>query len=67
MVKTMSKQQLHTLIDMTPESLNNILYEVLIRFVPVDFATPEEIEAIKEGRQQIANGEYEEFDASEWL
>ena len=52
-----TKQQLHALIDMVDEQTTSILYEVIVRFIPSDLATAEEIEAIDEGREQFANGE----------
>ena len=52
-----SKQHLHALIDMMEESDLTTLYNVMIRFIPEDEATPDEIEAIEHAREEYKRGE----------
>jgi len=52
-----SRQHLHTLVDMVEESGLATLYDVMIRFVPEDDASPDEIEAIAQARDEYARGE----------
>ena len=52
-----TRQQLHSLIDVIDSSELNVLYQVLIKFIPVDEPLPDEIEAIKMGRKEIMRGE----------
>lgn len=55
---SISRQQLHVLVDMVEESGLDTLYNVMIRFIPEDDATPDEIEAIEQGRAEYARGEF---------
>ena len=61
-----SRQQLHALVDMVEESGLDTLYNVMIRFIPDDEATPDEIEAIKQARAEFARGEYVRHDDIDW-
>ena len=54
---TISRQHLHALVDMVEESGLATLYNVMIRFIPEDDATPDEIEAIAQGRAEYNRGE----------
>ena len=54
---SISRQHLHALVDMVEESGLATLYEVMIRFVPEDDETPDEIEAIAEARAEYERGE----------
>ena len=58
MVSTTSKQQLHTLLELMPDQAISVIYEILVRFIPTDVATGEEIEAIKQGRADFENGQF---------
>jgi len=52
-----SRQQLHALVDMVEESGLNTLYDVMMRFIPEDEATPDEVEAIASARAEYERGE----------
>ena len=52
-----NRQQLHTLVDMVEESGLNTLYDVMMRFIPEDEPTADEIEAIERARQEYVRGE----------
>ena len=52
-----SRQHLHTLVDMVEESGLATLYEVMIRFIPEDEAAPDEVAAIAEARAEYERGE----------
>ena len=49
----MSKELLHDLIDMVPESDTDVIYRVLVKFIPSDVPTPDEIEAIISANKSI--------------
>lgn len=46
----MSREAIKYLIDMIPEKDIETIYRVLVRFVPEEEPTPDEIEAIAEAR-----------------
>lgn len=46
----MSRETIKCLVDMIPEKDIDTIYKVLIRFVPEDEPTPDEIQAIAEAR-----------------
>ena len=54
---SISRQHLHALVDMVEEAGLPTLYDVMIRFIPEDEATPDEIEAIEQARAEYARGE----------
>ena len=54
---TISRQHLHTLVDMVDESGLVTLYNVMIRFIPEDDAAPDEVEAIVQARGEYERGE----------
>lgn len=54
---SVSRQHLHALVDMVEETGLATLYDVMIRFIPEDEATPDEIEAIEQARAEYARGE----------
>lgn len=62
----MSKEILKGLIDMLDENDVDTIYKILIRFIPEDIPTGDEIEAIKQGRDEIANGDFEDLNSIEW-
>lgn len=53
----MSRDALHSLIDIVDEKEIDTVYRILLKFVEEDVATPDEVEAIHQARQEIANGE----------
>lgn len=53
----MSRDALHSLIDIVDEKEIDTVYRILLKFVEEDAAAPDEVEAIRQARQEIANGE----------
>ncbi len=47
----MSKEMLKNLIELVPEEDVEVLYKVIIKFIPEVVPEPDEIEAILEGRK----------------
>ena len=60
------RQQLHTLVDIIDEAGLETLYNVMVRFVPDDVATPDEVEAIEQAREEFARGEFYRDDEINW-
>jgi len=63
---TINKQHLHELIDAIEPTEFETLYRVLIRFVPDDIATPDEVEAIRIGQAEFERGETVSFNDVDW-
>jgi len=61
-----SRQQLHNIIDVVDLGALDVLYQVLIKFMPEDEPTPDEIEAIRMGREEIKRGETVRHDDIDW-
>jgi len=61
-----NRQQLHELIDIVDSKELNIVYHLLTKFIPEDLPTPEEIVAIKKGREEIARGEFVRHEDINW-
>ena len=53
----MSRETLHSLVDIVDEKEIDTVYRILLKFVEEDVATPDEVEAIRETKQDIANGD----------
>ena len=49
----MSRALLHDLIDMVPENETDVIYQVLLKFIPSDMPDEDEIQAIKEANESI--------------
>lgn len=62
----MGKAVLHSLIDMLNDTDTETIYNVLIRFIPETEPLPDEIQAIKQAKKDIANGDVMDLDAVEW-
>lgn len=45
----MSRQELHSLIDTVNEKEIDLLYALVLKFIPSDNPLPDEIEAIRQG------------------
>ena len=54
----MNRQALHALVDIVDDTEIETLYRVLIKFVPEDTPTLDEIKAINEAHSQFKKGEY---------
>lgn len=50
----MSKEMLKNLIELVPEKDIDTLYRVIVKFVPEVIPEPEELEAIRAGREDRA-------------
>ncbi len=53
----MSRETLHGLVEIVDEKEIDTVCRILLKFVEEDGATPDEIEAIREARQEIERGE----------
>lgn len=53
----MSREMLHSLVEIVDEKEIETVYRILLKFVEEDAAMPDEIEAICEARQEIERGE----------
>lgn len=62
----MSREMLHGLIDMIPEDETEIIYKILIKFVPEVPPEQDEIEAITEGRRDREENGTIPHDAINW-
>ena len=61
-----NRQQLHNIIDAVDSGALNVLYQVLIKFMPEDEPSPDEIEAIRIGREEIKRGETVNHNDIDW-
>jgi predicted transcriptional regulator len=55
---SVSRQQLRELVDLVEEKEIDTLFNVMMRFIPEDEATPDEKAAIEAGRAEFARGEF---------
>lgn len=62
----MSKEMLHGLIEMIPEKDIEIIYRVLVKFVPESEPEPDEILAIIEGRKDREQNGTTSHNAIHW-
>ena len=62
----MSKEMLKNLIELVPEEDVEVLYKVIIKFIPETVPEPDEIEAILEGRKDRAENGTVPHDAINW-
>ena len=62
----MSKEMLKNLIEPVPEEDVEVLYKVIIKFIPEAVPEPDEIEAILEGRTDRAKNGTIPHDAINW-
>jgi predicted transcriptional regulator len=61
-----NRKQLHDLIDAVDASEFNILYHLLIKFIPEDVPAADETEAIHIGREEFARGEFVRHEDINW-
>lgn len=62
----MSKEMLKNLIELVPEEDVEVLYKVVIKFIPEEVPEPDEIEAILEGRKDRAKNGTVSHNAINW-
>jgi len=60
------RKQLHDIIDVVDSSELDVLYQVLVKFIPEDEPMLDEVEAIRLGREEIKRGESVSFDDVDW-
>lgn len=61
-----NRQQLHDLVDVVDTAELEVIYHVLVKFVPEDVPTPDEIEAIEAGRDSLRRGEGVRHEDIDW-
>ena len=61
-----TRQQLRDIIDVVDSKELNVLYQVLIKFIPEAQPLPDEVEAIRLGRDEIRRGEIVSHDDIDW-
>ncbi|MGN0385427.1 MAG: hypothetical protein ACI4EX_06045 [Lachnospiraceae bacterium] len=62
----MSKEMLKGLIELVPDEDIEILYNVVVKFIPEDAPLPDEIEAIARANKSIAEKGTISHDAIKW-
>lgn len=62
----MSREMLKNLIELIPENDIDILYRIIIKFIPEEDPFPDEIEAIQEGRKDRAENGTIPHEAINW-
>lgn len=62
----MSKEMLKNLIELVPDEDVDVLYKVIIKFIPETIPEPDEIEAILDGRIDRAKNGTVPHDAINW-
>lgn len=62
----MSKEMLKNLIELVPDEDVDVLYKVIIKFIPETIPEPDEIEAILDGRIDRAKNGIVPHDAINW-
>ena len=65
-IMDIQRKYLHDLLDIVDKSELETLYHILIKFVPYDNPTEDEIEAINIGEKAIANGEFVNINDIDW-
>ena len=65
-IMTATRQQLRDIIDVVDSNELGVLYQVLIKFIPESVPLPDEIEAIRQGRDEIRRGETVSHDEIDW-
>ena len=62
----MSKEMLHGLIDMIPESDTETIYNVLLKFIPTDMPENDELKAIAFADRSIGSEGTVPMDSVNW-
>lgn len=63
---SLTKQTLHNLIEMIDASEINVLYHLLMKFVPEDSPLPDELEAISRAEKEMERGQYYKHEDIDW-
>lgn len=62
----MSKETLHGLVDMIDDKEVDLVYRLLLKFVPEVEPLPDELEALEKGKKEIASGEFVRHEDINW-
>lgn len=62
----MSRETLKSLIELVPNDDIDVLYRVIVKFIPEDTPTLEEVKAIEEANKSIAEHGTVPHDAINW-
>jgi hypothetical protein len=62
----MSKETLKNLIELVPENDIDVLYRVIVKFIPEEKPEPDEIEALLEGRKDRAENGTIPHESIDW-
>ena len=63
---TATREQLRSIIDVVDASDLNVLYQVLVKFIPEVTPLPDEGEAMRLGREEIRRGEAYTMEDIDW-
>jgi len=61
-----TRQQLHTLVDMLEDNGVDIMYNIMIRFIPEAEPLPDEIESHVYAMEEFRRGEVVSHDEIDW-
>ena len=61
-----TRQQIHDIVDAIDAKELDVIYKVLVKFMPEDEPTPDEIEAIRKGREEFLRGETVSHNDIDW-
>lgn len=61
-----TREQLYHLVQLVKPSDYDLLFQLLMKFIPEVDPLPDEVEAIKIAKEQIANGEVHDGSAINW-
>ncbi len=62
----MSKETLKNLIELVPENDIDVLYRVIVKFIPEEKPEPDEVEALLEGRKDSAENGTIPHESIDW-
>jgi hypothetical protein len=63
---SVNKHHLHAMIDLIDDDGLKTLYNVMLRFIPEDEASPDEIEGIAAARKEYDSGEFVRYEDINW-
>ena len=61
-----TRQHLRQLIEVIDASELSLAYQILLKLVPEEIPAPDEVEAIRMGRSEIARGEFTRHEDIDW-
>lgn len=63
---SVSRQQIHDLVEIVSSDELDVVYHLLTKFIEEDTATPDEIDAIEAGREDIRMGRTVKHEDINW-